>query len=89
MPIRPQSANFDLDRGAPRRQARGRGEGIDAGDRVLAVPADVTHAADLDRLMNEAQAKFGTLDGVFANAGVGMTGHCAGLILYPRLKERQ
>jgi NADP-dependent 3-hydroxy acid dehydrogenase YdfG len=31
---------------------------IDAGDRVLAVPADVTHAADLDRLMNEAQAKW-------------------------------
>jgi NAD(P)-dependent dehydrogenase (short-subunit alcohol dehydrogenase family) len=52
-------------------------EGIGVGDRVLAVPADVTHAADLDRLINEAQAKFGTLDGVFANAGVGVTGYCA------------
>jgi NAD(P)-dependent dehydrogenase (short-subunit alcohol dehydrogenase family) len=52
-------------------------KGIDADDRVLAVPADVTHTADLDRLMNEAQAKFGPLDGVFANARAGMTGHCA------------
>ena len=52
-------------------------KGTDADDRVLAAPADVTNAADLDRLMNEAQAKFGTLDGVFANAGAGMTSHCA------------
>jgi NAD(P)-dependent dehydrogenase (short-subunit alcohol dehydrogenase family) len=52
-------------------------KGIDAGDCVLALPADVTQAVDLDRLMNEAQARFGTLDGVSANAGAGMTDHCA------------
>jgi len=50
---------------------------IDAGERVLAVPADVTRTADLDRLMSEAQTRFGKLDGVFANAGVGVSGHCA------------
>jgi hypothetical protein len=52
-------------------------KGIDAGDCVLALPADVTQAVDLDRLMNEAQARFGTLDGVSANAGAGMTDHYA------------
>jgi NAD(P)-dependent dehydrogenase (short-subunit alcohol dehydrogenase family) len=50
---------------------------IDAGDRVLAVPADVTRTADLDRLISEARARFGKLDGVFANAGVGASGRCA------------
>ncbi len=29
------------------------------------------------RLMNEAQARFGTLDGAFANAGAGTAGYCA------------
>ncbi|MDH2424487.1 glucose 1-dehydrogenase [Sphaerisporangium sp. TRM90804] len=42
---------------------------LDAGDRVLTVSADVSSAADLDRVVSEAGARFGSLDGVFANAG--------------------
>jgi NAD(P)-dependent dehydrogenase (short-subunit alcohol dehydrogenase family) len=52
---------------------------IDSGDRVLAVPADVTRTADLDRVISQAQARFGSLDGVFANAGVGVAGRAADL----------
>ncbi|MET8161242.1 glucose 1-dehydrogenase [Sphaerisporangium sp. NPDC005289] len=43
---------------------------LDAGDRVLAVPADVSRTADLDRLAARIGERFGGLDGVFANAGV-------------------
>jgi NAD(P)-dependent dehydrogenase (short-subunit alcohol dehydrogenase family) len=52
---------------------------INGGGRVLAVPADVTRTADLDRVISQAQARFGSLDGVFANAGVGVAGRAADL----------
>lgn len=45
---------------------------LDAGDRVLTVPADVSRIADLDRLADQVRARFGRLDGVFANAGAGV-----------------
>ncbi|GGK90921.1 oxidoreductase [Sphaerisporangium melleum] len=50
---------------------------LDAGDRVLAVPTDVSSTGDLDRLAARITERFGGLDGVFANAGVarfGLTG---------------
>ncbi|MFC4533262.1 SDR family NAD(P)-dependent oxidoreductase [Sphaerisporangium dianthi] len=43
---------------------------LDAGDRVLAVPADVSSTGDLDRLISRVRERFDGLDGVFANAGV-------------------
>lgn len=43
---------------------------LDAGDRVLTVPADVSRVADVERLVAEAERRFGSLHGVFANAGV-------------------
>jgi NAD(P)-dependent dehydrogenase (short-subunit alcohol dehydrogenase family) len=46
---------------------------LDAGDRVLAVPADVSSVADLDRVIGQARDTFGTLHGVFANAGTGVS----------------
>lgn len=42
-----------------------------AGGRALAVPADVTHDADMTRLVERAVAVFGRLDVMCANAGVG------------------
>ncbi|MFD6756938.1 SDR family NAD(P)-dependent oxidoreductase [Micromonospora gifhornensis] len=45
---------------------------LDAGDRVLTVSTDVSRTADLDQLMTRVQETFGQLDGVFANAGVGL-----------------
>ncbi|MBA9007763.1 SDR family NAD(P)-dependent oxidoreductase [Thermomonospora cellulosilytica] len=45
-------------------------EDLGAGDRVLAVPADVARTGDLDHLMDRTRERFGRLDGVFANAGV-------------------
>ncbi|MEU3602737.1 glucose 1-dehydrogenase [Streptomyces sp. NPDC006798] len=42
---------------------------LDAGDRLLAVPADVSVPADLARLAEEITGRFGGLDVVFANAG--------------------
>jgi len=42
------------------------------GDRVLAVPTDVTRVDELDELMIRVQDRFGRLDGVFANAGVAL-----------------
>ncbi|GAA2076881.1 SDR family NAD(P)-dependent oxidoreductase [Actinomadura alba] len=45
-------------------------EDLDADDRVLAVPADVARTGDLDHLMARTRERFGSLDGVFANAGV-------------------
>ena len=40
------------------------------GDRVLAVGTDVSRLDDLDELADRIRARFGRLDGVFANAGV-------------------
>ncbi|HVK24297.1 MAG TPA: glucose 1-dehydrogenase [Actinokineospora sp.] len=50
---------------------------LDAGDRVIAVRADVASTADLDHLIGEIQGAFGSLDGVFANAGVGLNARTA------------
>lgn len=50
---------------------------LDAGDLVLAVPADVSRVGDLDRLMSQVRNRFGHLDGVFANAGTGVVARCA------------
>ena len=50
---------------------------LDAGDRVLAVPADVSRPDQLDRLADRVQESFGALDGVFANAGVAVFGRSA------------
>lgn len=50
---------------------------LDAGDRVLAVPADVSKVADLDRVMHQARGRFSRLDGVFANAGTGVSARTA------------
>ncbi|WP_271219020.1 SDR family NAD(P)-dependent oxidoreductase [Streptosporangium carneum] len=55
-------------RGADRLEAASKA--LDAGDRVLAVPTDVTRIGDLDELVARAGERFGTLSGVFANAGV-------------------
>lgn len=45
-------------------------EDLGAGDRVLAVPADVARTSDLEHLMERIGERFDHLDGVFANAGV-------------------
>lgn len=50
---------------------------LDAGDRVLAAPADVSRTDDLDALMAEVRQRFGSLSGVFANAGVGIAARAA------------
>ena len=42
----------------------------DAAGEVLAVPADVSRAADVDALVAAALDRFGRLDGMVANAGV-------------------
>ncbi|RFU40420.1 SDR family oxidoreductase [Actinomadura logoneensis] len=46
-------------------------EELGAGDRVLAVRADAADLADLDALMARIRDRFGRLDVLFANAGVG------------------
>lgn len=43
---------------------------LDAGDRVLTVPTDVSRIADLDALAAATEDRFGVLHGVFANAGI-------------------
>ncbi|MFE4517637.1 SDR family NAD(P)-dependent oxidoreductase [Kitasatospora sp. NPDC056783] len=43
---------------------------LDAGDRLLAVRADASVPADLARLADTVGERYGSLDGVFANAGV-------------------
>jgi NAD(P)-dependent dehydrogenase (short-subunit alcohol dehydrogenase family) len=43
-------------------------------DRVLTVAADVSCLDDLDRLMDQTRDRFGCLDGLFANAGTGVSG---------------
>ncbi|MCP2257786.1 NAD(P)-dependent dehydrogenase, short-chain alcohol dehydrogenase family [Streptoalloteichus tenebrarius] len=45
---------------------------LDGGDRVLAVRADVARSADADELTRRVADRFGRLDVVFANAGVGV-----------------
>ncbi|WP_436491848.1 SDR family NAD(P)-dependent oxidoreductase [Actinokineospora sp. HUAS TT18] len=50
---------------------------LDAGERVIAVQADVARVGELDGLIGEIQSKFGSLDGVFANAGVGLNARTA------------
>ncbi|MCG5216048.1 SDR family oxidoreductase [Streptosporangium soli] len=42
---------------------------LDAGDRVLAVPTDVSSVDALDALASRIEQSYGRLDGVFANAG--------------------
>lgn len=49
-----------------------------AGRDVIAAPADITVAADRQRLMDIAQAEFGGLDVLINNAGVASFGHFAG-----------
>src|SRR5262245_54079639 len=41
------------------------------GPNALAIPADVTDVASLERAVSQTVAKFGKLDVVFANAGIG------------------
>ncbi|WP_214410541.1 SDR family NAD(P)-dependent oxidoreductase [Sphaerisporangium fuscum] len=43
---------------------------LDAGEDVLAVPTDVARTADLDRLVERVRERYGSLSGVFANAGI-------------------
>jgi NAD(P)-dependent dehydrogenase (short-subunit alcohol dehydrogenase family) len=50
---------------------------LDAGNRVLTAPTDVTSAADLDALVARVGQRFGRLHGVFASAGAGPLGHVA------------
>lgn len=45
---------------------------LDSGKRVLAVPADVSSVSDLDSAVERVRREWGTLDGVFANAGIGL-----------------
>jgi len=45
---------------------------LDAGDRVLTVATDVSSIASLDELFALIGARFGSLTGVFANAGVAL-----------------
>lgn len=40
--------------------------------RVLTVAADVARTDDIDRIIAETKHRFGRLDGVFANAGIGL-----------------
>jgi len=47
---------------------------LNAGDRVLTVPTDVSQEADLDRLYSRVEQRYGALDGVFANAGIAIFG---------------
>lgn len=44
----------------------------DIGDGVLAVQADVAKLADIDRFYAEVQERFGKIDVLFVNAGVGI-----------------
>src|SRR5580700_6042356 len=45
---------------------------LDAGDRVLATPTDVSAPDQLRALMERVKDRFGNLQGVVANAGVGL-----------------
>jgi short-subunit dehydrogenase len=50
-----------------------------AGGRVLALPADVTDANAVRQAAGELSNKFGPIDVLFANAGVGITAHATSL----------
>src|SRR5205807_9959833 len=50
-----------------------------AGGRALALSADVTNAAAVRNAADELSAKFGPIDVLFANAGVGATTHAKDL----------
>lgn len=47
------------------------------GDDFIAIKADVTNLADLERVFKETAEKFGKIDVVVANAGAGTTGTVA------------
>ena len=47
---------------------------VDAGGQALAVPLDVTDEASIIAAYDAAEAKFGTVDTIIANAGVAATG---------------
>ncbi|MFQ6330909.1 glucose 1-dehydrogenase [Nocardia sp. CWNU-33] len=47
-------------------------DGLDGGNRVLAIRGDVANLADLDAMTTAIRARYGRLDVVFANAGVGV-----------------
>src|SRR5688572_27160747 len=49
------------------------------GDNFIAINADVTHVADLERVFKETAEKFGKIDVVVANAGAGTVGTVASL----------
>lgn len=49
------------------------------GDNFLAINADVTNLADLERVFKETSEKFGKIDVVVANAGAGTVGTVADL----------
>ncbi len=42
-----------------------------AGDRALVLPADITQDADVEKVFSEVKARFGRLDVLFNNAGMG------------------
>ena len=48
------------------------------GDNFIAISADVTNLADLERVFKETAEKYGKIDVVVANAGGGTTGTVAG-----------
>jgi ribitol 2-dehydrogenase len=47
------------------------------GSAALAVPADVTRGADVERMVGETVAHFGRIDVLFANAGIYIPGQAA------------
>ena len=47
---------------------------VAAGSEAIAVETDVTSGAEVERLIESAAARYGKLDGIFNNAGVGMPG---------------
>src|SRR3954463_16538846 len=49
------------------------------GDKFIAINADVTKVADLERVFKETSEKFGKIDVVVANAGAGTVGTVATL----------
>lgn len=53
---------------------------LDADDRVLTVPTDVSRTDELDNLAEQVRARFGRLHGVFANAGTGTAGRTAEVV---------
>ncbi|GHJ44213.1 oxidoreductase [Catellatospora sp. TT07R-123] len=50
---------------------------LDAGERVLTVTADVSRTEELDQLVEQVRARFGSLHGLFVNAGTGTVGRLA------------